>query len=191
MEQIRSFIAIELSDQLRRELAVLQSKLKTPERPWIKWVEPSGIHLTLKFLGSIAASKTDEVARAMSEAVQEITPFRLTAEGLGVFPNPRRVQVVWVGIGGQVAKLARLHKQLDSRLADLGFAAEERPFSAHLTLARLRREAQPPQRQELGRLVAETEFKATGDIKVNAINLMKSQLTPQGAIYSRLASAAL
>ena len=90
MEQIRSFIAIELDQDLRDRLTALQTKLKSPQYPWVKWVNPQGIHLTLKFLGYIDASKTDDVVAAMAEAVHETTPFQLIAGGLDVFPNLRR-----------------------------------------------------------------------------------------------------
>jgi 2'-5' RNA ligase len=141
----------------------------------------------LKFLGYIDASRTDEVAAAMVKAVSETIPFQLTAGGLGVFPNPKRLQVIWVDIGGEVARLNRLHQRLEEQLVALGFAAEARDFSAHLTLGRLRHDVLPWQRQELGKLVAETGFNVGSVFRVDALSLMKSQLTPRGAIYSRLA----
>ena len=191
MEQIRSFIAIELPDELRRELGHIQARLKSPEQPSVKWVDAGSIHLTLKFLGSIAADRTNAITGAINEAVRGIAPFSLTARGLGVFPNPRRPQVIWVGVGGEVAKLEQLKQRLEARLIPLGFAAETRPFSAHLTLARLRPQASPAERQGIGRRVTATDFTATNAIEVAAICLMRSQLTPKGAIYHRLSSAVL
>ena len=92
MEQIRSFIAIELPDELKLELAQLEARLKLGEQSWVKWVDPYSIHLTLKFLGSIAADRVGEITRAMEEAVQGIPPFHLEVKDLGVFPNLRRVR---------------------------------------------------------------------------------------------------
>ena len=106
MEQIRSFIAIELPDELRRKLGQLETQLKSGKQPGVRWVNPESIHLTLKFLGNIGIDRTGEITRAMEEAAQVVAPFHLEIKDLGVFPNLKRVQVVWVGVSGEVDKLA-------------------------------------------------------------------------------------
>ncbi len=191
MEQIRSFIAIELPDELKLELTQLEARLKLGKQPWVKWVDPYSIHLTLKFLGSIAADRTGQITRAMEEAAQGIPPFHLEVKDLGVFPNLRRVQVVWVGISGEVDKLGQLQQRIESNLVPLGFAPESRPFTPHLTLARLRNQASSDERQRFGQLIAGTRFEAANTIEVDAVNLMRSQLTREGAIYSRINSVDL
>jgi 2'-5' RNA ligase len=191
MEQIRSFIAIELPDELKLELTRLETRLKSAKQPWVKWVNPEGIHLTLKFLGNIAADMTREITRAMEEAVQGISPFHLEVRELGVFPNLRRVQVAWVGISGEVDKLSQLQKRIETALTPLGFAPESRPFTPHLTLARLRDQASPDERQRFGQLIASTKFEVAYTIEVDAISLMRSQLTREGAIYSQISSIKL
>ncbi len=190
MEQIRSFIAIELPDELKLELIQLEARLRLGEQPWVKWVDPYSIHLTLKFLGSIATDRTGEITRAMEAAAQGIPPFRLEVKDLGIFPNLRRVQVAWVGIGGEVDKLGQLQQRIESNLVPLGFAPESRPFTPHLTLARVRDQASLDERQRFGQLIASTKFEA-GIIKVDAINLMRSRLTREGAIYSQISSVKL
>ena len=157
----------------------------------MKWVDPYSIHLTLKFLGSIAIDRISETNRAMEEAIQGIPPFHLKAKDLGVFPNLRRVQVAWVGINGEVEKLSQLQQHLESNLARLGFAPETRPFTPHLTLARLSNRASLDERQSFGQLIATTRFEATHSIKVDVISLMRSQLTREGAIYSQISSVGL
>ena len=191
MEPVRSFIAIELPDELKVELSHLEAQLKSGKQPGIKWVDPYSIHLTLKFLGSIAADRIKEITEAMDEAAQGIPPFHLEVKGLGVFPNLKRVQVVWVGMSGEVDKLNQLQKRIESNLARLGFAPESRSFTPHLTLARLRNQASPDERQRLGQLIANIRFEAADTIKVDTINLMRSQLTREGAIYSRISAVAL
>lgn len=191
MEPIRSFIAIELPEALKAELSRLQAQLKSGEQRWVKWVDPYSIHLTLKFLGNVAPDRLDDITRVMAAAVPEIAPFTLEVKELGVFPNLRRVQVVWVGLSGELDKLKELQQNLESGLATLGFTPESRPFVPHLTLARLRDQATPAQRQSLGQLIAGTSFKAAPDIKVESISLIKSQLTREGAIYSQISSARL
>ena len=186
MEQIRSFIAIELPHELKLELTQLEAQLKTGNQPWVKWVNPDSIHLTLKFLGNIAVDRAAEITRAMKEAAQGIAPFHLRVKGLGVFPSLRRVRVAWVGISGEVDKLSQLQKRLESNLTPLGFAPEARPFTAHLTLARLNERVSLDDQQKFGQLIANTRFETACDIYVAALSLMKSQLTREGAIYNRI-----
>jgi len=190
MEQVRSFIAIELPDELKRGLSQLEARLKLGRQPWVKWVDPYSIHLTLKFLDSIATDRIGEITRVVESAVQGIPPFHLEVKGLGVFPNLRRVQVAWVGIGGEIDKLGQLQQRVESNLVPLGFAAESRPFTPHLTLARVRDQAPLDERQGFGQLVVSTKFEG-GSIEVDTISLMKSQLTREGAIYSRISSVSL
>ncbi|MDD5082713.1 MAG: RNA 2',3'-cyclic phosphodiesterase [Dehalococcoidales bacterium] len=191
MEQIRTFIAIELPDELKRALTRLESALKAGDSPGVKWVDPYSIHLTLKFLGNVVAGRIDEITRAMTEAAKGIPPFTLTVTGLGVFPNRSRIQVAWVGVTGDLDNLLRLQQNLESSLARLNFPPESRPFTPHLTLARVRNEVTFEERQRLGQIITSTKFDAAHVIKVEAINLMRSQLTRQGAIYSRIASVVL
>ena len=191
MEQVRSFISIDVPDELKLGLTQLEGQLKTTRQPWVKWVDPSSIHLTLKFLGSITIDRISEIIGSMEAAIQGIPLFSLEVKDLGVFPSLRRVQVAWVKISGEVTKLSRLQQHLESNLACLGFAAESRSFTPHLTLARLRTGASLDDRQGFGQLIAATRFEATYTIKVAAINLMKSRLTREGAIYSRVGSVSL
>jgi 2'-5' RNA ligase len=190
MEEVRCFIAIELTEELKRGLRELQAQLKAASQAPVKWVEPENIHLTLKFLGNVASGRIEEIAQAMTEAVRGTSPFSLEVRELGVFPNPRRVQIVWVGLGGEVEKLTILKQRIESGLSILGFAPENRRFTPHLTLARLRDRATPQEREKMGQTIAETEF-AGGSFTVKSVKLMKSQLTPEGPIYSQLSSAAL
>jgi len=190
MEQIRAFIAIELPDAVKRELGQLEAQLKSGKQSWVKWVDPNSIHLTLKFLGNITSNSIVEITRAIEEAARGIPPFQLEVKGVGVFPNLKRVQVVWVGLSGEVDKLSQLQQRLESTLEHLGFAPERRKFTPHLTVARVRDQASGEERQRFGQLIAGTSFDG-GTIKVEAINLMRSQLTREGAIYSRISSVRL
>ena len=191
MEKIRSFIAVELPRELRLALGELQDRLKSREPSPVKWVVPDGIHLTLKFLGGVEPDRLGAITGAMQSAAQGIPPFHLEVKDLGAFPNLKRVQVVWVGVTGELDKLSELHERLESKLKPLGFTPEARPFSAHLTLARLRRQVSPGEQERLGQLIASTGFAAACRFEVEAVSLMKSELTREGAIYHRLSSAVL
>jgi 2'-5' RNA ligase len=190
MDEIRSFIAIELPEAVKLNLSQLEAQLKSGRQVSVRWVAPDSIHLTLKFLGNIVVESTKDIVQAMAEAARGIPPFGLVVKGLGVFPNLKRVQVAWVGVQGEIDRLNQLQQRLDSNLSRLGFAPEGRPFTPHLTIARLRDNASPTERQAFGQLITSTRFQA-GTFTVDAINLMKSQLTREGPIYSRISQVAL
>ena len=190
-EQIRSFIAIELPEEAKRGLAKLKRELERDEHKFVKWVDPGGIHLTLKFLGNIPSERVTEITKAIEKAAQGISPFHVEISGLGAFPSLRQARVFWVGIGGEVDKLSKLQQNIDSALAALGFAKEERPFVPHLTLARIREGASPSERRSFGELVGSTVFEDKYPVEVEAIRLMRSQLTPAGAIYACLSVVGL
>jgi 2'-5' RNA ligase len=189
--EIRSFIAIELSEEAKEGLARLRKELERDEHKFVKWVDPGGIHLTLKFLGNIPSKRVTEITEAIKEAARGISPFHLEISGLGAFPSLRQARVLWVGIGGEVDKLSRLQQNIDSTLAALGFAKEERPFVPHLTLARIRQGASPLERRSFGELVGSTTFEDKYPVEVEAVRLMRSQLTPAGAIYTCLSAVGL
>jgi len=186
-QQIRSFIAVELPEEVRSGLHQLQAELKLAEHTFVKWVPPEGIHLTLKFLGNISPQRVAEITKVMEEASQGVSSFQLEVGGLGVFPNLRQPRVLWLGIGGEADKLVALQQRIDAALVPLGFAREARPFTPHLTLARLRERSSPQDRRNFGELVVKTPLEVNYKVDVNSVNLMKSQLLPGGAVYSRLA----
>jgi len=190
-EEIRSFIAIELPEKVLEGLARLRKELERDGHKFVKWVDPGGVHLTLKFLGNIPSKRVAEITEAIEEATQGISPFNLEISGLGAFPSLKQARVFWVGIGGEVDKLSRLQQNIDSALAILGFAKEERSFVPHLTLARIRQGAPPPERRSFGELIGSTVFEDKYHVEVEAINLMRSQLTPAGAIYTCLSVVGL
>ena len=190
-EQIRSFIAIELPEEAKKGLARLRKELERDEHKFVKWVDPAGIHLTLKFLGNIPSKQVAEITEAMKKASQGISLFHLEISGLGAFPSLRQARVFWVGVGGEMDQLSRLQQNIDSALAALGFAKEERPFVPHLTLARIREGASPPERRSFGELIGSTVFEDKYPVEVEAVRLMRSQLTPAGAIYTCLSEVGL
>lgn len=166
-------------------LARVQTDLR-PSPAGVKWVDPKGIHLTLKFLGGVQSDRLDKVSVALAGLAGPVEPFSLQLKGLGVFPDARRPRVAWVGLEGDVARLAQLQRSIDSALLPLGFGKEDRPFVPHLTLARLRDDMPPMERQEFGQHFLKAELAPLAPFKVESLNLMKSQLTPKGAIYSVL-----
>jgi 2'-5' RNA ligase len=190
-EQIRSFIAIELPEKVKTGLQQLQEELTLPQYSFVKCVSPEGIHLTLKFLGNISPDKVADITGVMEQASQGVSPFQLYITEIGAFPNMRLPRVLWVGIKGELDKLIAWQQRIDSGLVPLGFAKEARPFTPHLTLARLRDNCLPGDKRTFGELVMKTRIEVDYKLIVNSLNLMRSQLLPGGAVYSRLAEVKL
>ena len=191
MNAVRAFIAIELPPEVRAELSRVQLRLKSASACPAKWVEPGSVHLTLCFLGEISPAQVEAVKGVMVQVVAGFHPFALELTQAGAFPNLRQPQTLWVGLGGGLDSLSKLHRQLEEGLRTTGYKPEDRPFRPHLTLARVRDEATPAERQGLGEAVGRLSGPIAGRIDVSEINLMKSQLTPSGAVYSRLYSSRL
>jgi len=190
-QTIRSFIAIELPEAVLTGLQQLQTELTLPRYSFVKCVSPEGIHLTLKFLGNISAQKVTDITGVMEQASQGVSPFQLQITEVGAFPDMRRPRVLWVGIKGEVDKLIGWQQRIDNGLVPLGFAKETRPFTPHLTLARLREGVSPGDRRDFGELVMKTPVEVNYKVDVKSLSLMKSQLLPGGAVYSRLAEVKL
>jgi 2'-5' RNA ligase len=191
MDKIRAFIAIELSEDIKRVLTRLQNKLKSGCGAPVRWTDPKDTHLTLQFLGDIDPAITGQITAAIATAAGGVQPFHLEVSEQGVFPDSMRVRVVWVGLKGNLEVLGRLQKRIESNLTPLGFTPESRAFTPHLTLGRVRDNARPVERQELGRLIENTVLKDTASLEVKAVYLIKSQLTPQGPIYTKVSSVEL
>jgi 2'-5' RNA ligase len=190
-QTIRSFIAIELPESVKTGIQQLQTQLTLSQYSFVKCVAPQGIHLTLKFLGNISAQKVTEITKVMEQASQGVIPFQLQITEVGAFPNVRRPRVLWVGIKGDVDKLVGWQQRLDNGLVPLGFAKEARPFTPHLTLARLRENCSPGDRLRFGEMFAGAQVEVDYKFTVTSLNLMRSQLLPTGAVYSSLAEVKL
>ena len=179
---IRSFIAIELPEETVQKLAAIQEQLKRSQAG-VRWVRPASIHLTLKFLGNIPAAQVDEIAAAAAQVVVDEPPVTLCAAGLGGFPSHRKPRVIWVGLRGEVDRLANIQAGLEKALEPLGFAQEGRGFRPHLTIGRVK------DRRRLQLLIealSTQELPEFNSFDADEIILYKSDLRPTGAIYTKL-----
>ena len=178
MKTIRTFIAIDLSQEVRMLLSEVSQQLSRQiPKGSVRWVKPDRMHLTLRFLGETAVSHLPQIAKNLTEATQKHDAFTLHLSHLGCFPNERRPRVIWVGLQGNTDALFQLKKDVDAALLPLGWEVEKRPFQAHLTLGRV---------QDV-RLFA--GFKVEADVTkwavpVTAVKLIESQLRPSGPIYT-------
>ncbi|MBS1251991.1 MAG: RNA 2',3'-cyclic phosphodiesterase [Anaerolineales bacterium] len=187
MAGIRSFIAIELAQDLLDGLMEVQDDLRANE--WadqVRWVRPGGIHLTLKFLGDVPAGRIDAIGEGVAQAVAGTEPFTVTAEELGVFPNWRRPRVIWVGVGGKTGQLHTVQERVEKAMEDLGFEPERRSFHPHFTLGRVHRRAGSGYKRRLGEGLQDETVETVGQMWVEEVSLMRSQLKPSGAVYTQL-----
>jgi 2'-5' RNA ligase len=192
MQTLRTFIAIELDEELKGNLTHLQDRLREQLAPGsVRWVRPEGIHLTLKFLGDTTTDKVEEVKAALTQAAGEVEPFTFTVSGLGCFPNARRPRVVWVGLHELTGSLVRLRDAVEAHVAPLGFPTENRPFRAHLTLGRVHRHASKSEVREIGEVVAASSTGTIDEMTVTSVFYIKSDLKPSGAVYTILFEAGL
>lgn len=192
---LRAFIAIKLSDELKRQILELQTDLRqrVPDLKGVSWVQPEGIHLTLRFLGDIEDSQIKSLQEALQAAAASVGPFSLAVRGLGAFPTAQRARVLWIGLGGTpgvqagadagTEALRTVQAATEEGVVKLGFPREERPFTPHLTMARVReREAAGP----LAALVLAERERFIGQLTAGSVALIKSELRPTGAIYTSL-----
>lgn len=186
MNEFRAFIAIELPPAAHAELARVIAQLRTGHERSVKWVDPEIIHLTLKFLGNTPNEKASAITEAVRQAARTVAPFSLEMTGLGAFPNAGAPRVIWAGVGGDLATLRTLQKQIDQALIPLGFAPEARDFSPHLTLGRVRDGVPPRDRADLRKRLGSIGLPERMGIPVTHVCLMKSTLTPKGPLYDRV-----
>jgi len=191
MEQIRAFVAIELPDEIKHHLTQVGKILRRDRESFVKWADSDGIHLTLKFLGDIPSDQVANVSSAIESGAKGIVPFSLELQQTGAFPNLRSPRVAWVGVGGNLADLYKLQKNIETALQPLGFSPEKRQYSAHLTLGRVRERASQSQRADLGKALQTMKINDPAAFRVERVSLLQSKLTPGGAVYSRLAGFAL
>jgi len=186
-QTIRSFIAIELPEAVVALLDRVQQDLRSL-RLKAGWVQPQNIHLTLKFLGNIKTDDIEKIGGAMKAAAQGFESFTLTAGGIGFFPGIKRPRVIWVGVGGQTSQLFALQRNLEDRLAAVGYPKEKRSFKGHLTLGRFR---DGPAPDAIRRVLEEYADFGKEEFTTHRIVLFKSDLKPSGAVYSQLLQAEL
>ena len=187
-KNIRAFLAIEPPENVLQEISHLQEKLKREIRGRISWAKPPGQHMTLKFFGDISQDDVKNICASVQKQIVSESKLNLKIEKLGVFPDDRRPRVLWCGVTGDVERLITLQKKLDGDFAAIGFPSEDRPFRAHLTLARIK-----DWRDLMGMNEALVKYGAftAGEFICQELFLFQSKLSPQGAVYTKLAEFAL
>lgn len=178
-DAIRAFICIEVPETIRERIASLQQELRRSDAQ-VSWVKASNIHLTIKFLGDVPASKIETVRFAVERAASPIRGFEIEVGRAGCFPAPRSPRVLWVGLTSLPESLKRLHAAIEDELSREGFPREPKRFSPHLTIGRVRdpRGADRVAEDLIARGFAPEAFPA------REVILMRSDLNPKGSIYT-------
>jgi 2'-5' RNA ligase len=184
----RLFICVELPERERERLADLHALLRKPGAR-VSWVAPSNVHLTLVFLGDTPAARVADLAAGLDTAARGRAPFDLGLEGAGGFPSLERPRVLWVGVGGDLVELRVLQAAVAAAVRSLGCSFDEKPFSPHLTLGRVKDPRDPALRLVSAQLA--TAPLSLERFRVDQILLMRSELGPGGARYTILHRATL
>ncbi|MBU1808835.1 MAG: RNA 2',3'-cyclic phosphodiesterase [Candidatus Omnitrophica bacterium] len=188
---MRAFIAIEISDAIKDVLGRVITHLKYSGAD-VKWVDPGIIHLTLKFLGEITDDKRDDIKSSLDTLAKDVKPFEMTIKDLGAFPAIERPRVIWVGLDKGSLEATDLALRIKDSLSEAGFPGSDRPFSAHLTIGRVR---SPLNSDKLKDKVssASSIIQSAGAVshKVSSVILFQSTLTSHGAIHTKLHESAL
>lgn len=187
MESLRTFIALPLPASVRDHIRTLQDGLRTKGFR-MRWAKPENIHLTLKFLGNVAPGDIDGIAGAMAETVRFTPAIHLGAKGLGVFPGINRPRVLWVGLKGETGSLIEIQKRLDEHLEAVGFPRDTRAFKGHLTIARVKGRLNSKALAEAMAAFGEVE---SAPFTAEEMILYRSELKPDGAVYTRIESVSL
>ena len=185
MTVIRAFIAIDLPESIQARLEDVLDKVKTPGDKAVRWVPAANIHLTIKFLGDVSPANLELHTRLLKAEVSRFRPFEICVGTLGAFPSIRRPRVIWVGVEAPPT-LAAMQRAIETETVRLGYAAEDRPFSPHLTLGRVAHNASPDEVRKVADTLVSVKVGELGRATVDSVRLFRSDLQPGGAVYTPL-----
>lgn len=183
---MRLFIALPLPEEIKKYLGEIIDELR-PSGQSVRWVKPENIHLTVRFLGETDENTVPKLTSLLDKVAAEFSASQLQLGRLGAFPNFRRPNVFWVGLEGDSSELTKMARQVELGVRTLRFEREKKGFRPHLTLGRVKRG------RDVRPVVATMETWAVSprNVLFDQLVLFKSDLTPQGAVYTRLHTADL
>ncbi len=179
---VRLFVAVEITEEIRKKLTEFQDELKEVDAD-VGWVAPENLHITLKFIGSVDEEKIETVTSIIKDSLAHIKPFDLDYTGVGILPTEKNPRVIFADVRDMGGILAKIHERLNNQFMALGVEHEDRKFTAHLTVGRIKT------RRNVRRLI-ENIYSYHGfnfgSEQVTQVVLMKSDLSPEGPIYTKL-----
>lgn len=184
MSVIRAFIAINISPEIASRLGTISGELQQQlQGVPIRWVPVENVHITLKFLGDVSESNLDLLKEMLEAEAGRHAPLEISAGELGAFPSIRRPRVLWVNVQAPPELLA-LQRGIDNETARLGYDREERPFSPHLTIGRVSRNANSSDARRISEVLESYKVGYIGAARVREVVLYRSDLRPSGAVYT-------
>jgi 2'-5' RNA ligase len=190
MQSIRVFLAVQVPDSVRRAIDGAADPLRA-RLPRVRWVRPELWHFTLIFLGERPPDEVRQVEQVAAAACSGVSPFALDVQGTGVFPNPLRPRVLWIGADTGADELGALREKLRHALRESGIAVPDESFNAHLTVGRVRDDTTPEARRTIGSLWGDLRLPELPAIRVSEACLVRSDLGPGGSRYTTLATLRL
>jgi 2'-5' RNA ligase len=188
---MRAFIAVDLGAAIRDGVDEIVANLKrTPGARNVRWVAAQNIHLTLKFLGNLPPGSHEQVKQVLSTVAAATRPMEVEIGELGYFPSARTPRVLWIGVQG-APELAGLQRMLEAATVKLGFPREDRAYSPHLTIGRVRNGTRATDMPDLLDHMNRLNPAPVGRMRITAIHLFSSTLTPSGPEYRKISSASL
>jgi len=184
---LRTFIAIDLPDTLRSQIARVQQDLNSSGAD-VRWVETQNLHLTLKFIGSIEEGAQERISAALQQAVRPFSPFVFQLEGLGVFPRLANPRVVWLGVSEGRGMLEQIAAAVEKACVEVGLPAQDHPFTPHLTIGRIRSNKRL---EGLIHFLQRSPMRHPFLVQARRILFFKSTLQAAGAVHTPLAELPL
>ena len=199
MSLLRTFIAVEIPQPVQKQIQQATEPLRNAlGTSLVRWVPTQNIHLTLKFLGDVSPASVDQLTQILRTEADSCPAFDMQISGLGSFPSLRRPRVLIIGIqapaperASGLCELEALYRGIESACARLGYASEQRDFSPHLTIGRVKQDASASDQQRIRRALEEIKIDSLGTARVNSVHLYKSDLKPTGSVYTQIFSAPL
>ncbi len=185
-ETLRTFIALPLPEEWTQTLAAVIENLRDSAQSGVRWVNPEGTHLTLRFLGATKSSMAPRIVEGLQTEFAGAVSPTLRLSRLGTFPAGNNPRVLWAGVDGDIDRLTDLYHRAQSIVCGLGWPPETRPFRPHLTIGRVRDRISASQRRAIIDAIADAEIPAAPRWSADRVRLYRSELTPNGAIYSSL-----
>ena len=190
MSMLRAFIAVDIPTEILQKIQKETTDLRRGINSLVRWVPPQNMHLTLRFLGDVSASNLEFLIQMLRNEAEHVHSFDIHLAGLGAFPNLKQPRVLYIGIQAPAA-LDALQRGIEGAVRRLGYEGEERPFSAHLTLGRVKQNITATEQQQIRRTVEGTQVDLPGAARIDSLHLYKSELNPGGSVYTRLYSVPL
>jgi RNA 2',3'-cyclic 3'-phosphodiesterase len=185
---VRVFVAMEIPSSLQQAILKQAARLyQSLGQDLVRWIPVENIHLTLKFLGDVPTNHLDFLKQSLTQVAASSPAFDLQLDGLGAFPNLKQPRVLWIGVQAG-SQLQGIQQNIESGMNRLGYEKEERSFSPHLTLGRVRPAISPSDTVKIRDALQVIQLGRIGSARVNSVHLFKSDLSPAGSQHTKLFS---